>query len=242
MNIKIYQIYHRPELAAKLDLAFVPYDHCEFTKNNPEESLKWREWPIIRQHGLARAQADGADVWGFVSYAFNEKTNTTGQQFINFIQSNPDNDVWFMEPRYFPVNPFMNPWIQGDMFHPGISNIVNGFLQVNGKPIDVRKIPMPICWYNFFAGTEKFWARYFNMVDRMLAIADSNLEFKHILLETGPEHRGTTTTPYFIFVVERLFPTMLALTDIKYAGLHYRHNDFNVPAEIFDTINLLYKH
>ena len=242
-KINIYQIFHQPELAALLDPAFLPFDHCDYTEQNPETSNLLREWPILRDIGYKRAVEDKADVWGFVSYKFQEKTNLIGQQFIDFINDNPDNDVWFMEPRYVPANPFMNPWVQGDMFHPGISSIANHIIKVDGQSIDVRKIPMPLCWYNFFAGTEIFWQKWFSIVDAMLSIADRDPAFKKVLLETGPEHRGETTTPYFIFVIERLFPTLLSVTEIKYAGLHYRHNDFNVPADsIFETINALYKH
>jgi hypothetical protein len=242
-KVNIYQIYHQPELVTKLDPAFIPYDHCEFTKNNPEISLKLREWPIMRNLGLAKAKEDKADVWGFVSYAFNEKTNTPGQNFIDFIKNNPDNDVWFMEPKYYPINPFMNPWIQGDMFHPGISDIANSFLQINRKPVNVRKIPMPICWYNYFAGTEVFWQKYFQMIDNLILLSEREPQLYKKLFQEGPVHRGETTTPYFIFVIERLFPTLLAISELKYLGYKYRHNDFNVTtASVVESLDQIYKH
>ena len=88
-KINIYQIFHKTELKSLLDPDFIPLDHCDYTQNNPEESNKWREWPILKKIGYDLAKADDADIWGFVSYKFNEKTNCSGKDFINFIKNKP---------------------------------------------------------------------------------------------------------------------------------------------------------
>ena len=239
-NVKIYQIYYLNEQVSRLDPAFTPYDNCN-PPYDKDTSNRLREWPIIRTHGLERAKNDNADIWGFVSYKWDEKTLISGQKFIDFIKTNPDNDVWFMEPNYKPFNPFMNSWIQGDLFHPGISNIVNSFLQFDSTKIDVRKIPMPICYYNFFAGTAKFWNRYFQVMDNLIKICENDPELKKIVFETGAGHGNDPTVPYFIFIVERMFPTIISLMGLDSAGLKYKHNDFVIsPSSILEFVDRIY--
>ncbi len=225
MNINIYQIYHQADLKAKLDPAFIPYDHSIYTSENKDLSNRFREWPIIRDFGYKQAIDDKSDIWGFVSYKFQEKTNTTGQQFVDFIQANPDNDVWFMEPEYVN-NPFFNPWTQGDRYHPGVSQIPNAIFKKDGVSIDVKTIPMPFCWYNFFVGTEKFWNQYFHLIDTIIETSKTSPKLEKILFDTGAGHGNDPTVPYFIFVVERMFPTLLATSNLKSAGLKFKHADF----------------
>jgi hypothetical protein len=241
-NVKIYQIYYLNEQVSKLDPAFVPYDN-----SNPpytaEESNKLREWPILRTHGLERAKKDNADIWGFVSYKWDEKTQIPGQKFVDFIKANPDNDVWFMEPHYKPFNPFMNSWIQGDMFHPGITKIVNSIMTLNNIPLDVRKMTMPLCYYNYFAGTKKFWDIFFNYIDQIISVANNNTGFYKSLFETGAGHGNDPTVPYFIFIVERMFPTVITLSGLKHIGLKYHTNDFLIdPKQLISVVDTLYKH
>jgi hypothetical protein len=226
MNTKIYQIYHKPELLSFLDPAFIPFDHCEYTIENPEQSNIWREWPILRDIGFKKAQQDNADVWGFVSYKFNEKTNIKGQQFLNFIKDNPNNDVWFMEPQYVPKSPFMNCWHQGEIYHPGVSSVPNFMFKAAGNDIDVTTLNLRYCWYNFFVGNSKFWNIYFEAIDNILDTANKIPELHKFLFEESAGHGTDPRVPYWIFVVERMFPTLLALSDLRSAGLAYYHNDF----------------
>jgi len=224
-NINIYQIYFKQEQELILDPAFKPYNNIS-PSYGPEISNKLREWPIIREFGYKKAVEDNSNVWGFVSYKFEEKTNTKGIDFVKFIEDNPDNDVWFMEPQYKPRCPFFNPWHQGEIYHKGISQIPNSIFKIAGNDIDVTKIPMRFCWYNFFAGNAKFWKMYFEVIDELVAVCHEQPELKKMLWESGAGHGNDPTVPYFIFVVERMFPTILALSNLKSAGLAYQHADF----------------
>jgi hypothetical protein len=241
-NVNIYQIYYLAEQLSKMDPAFIPYDNSN-PPYSAEESNKLREWPILRTHGLERAQKDNADIWGFVSYKWQEKTQITGQKFVDFIKANPDNDVWFMEPHFKPFNPFMNSWVHGDMFHPNISQIPNSFMAIDNIPVNVRKMTMPLCFYNFFAGTKKFWDLYFSYIDQIIEISKKNPQLHKALFETGAGHGNDSTVPYFIFVVERMFPVVMTLGNLNHIGLKYHTNDFLVnPKQLISVVDELYKH
>jgi len=240
MNVKIYQIYYLKEQLSRLDTAFTPYDNIN-PPYSAEESNKLREWPILRTYGLQRAEQDNADIWGFVSYKWDEKTNIPGQKFVDFIKANPDNDVWFMEPHYKPFSPFMNSWVQGDIFHPDISKMANAFLKANNISVDIAKVPMPLCYYNFFAGTRKFWITFFDFIDNMILFAKNNSDFHKAIFETGANHGNDKTVPYFIFLVERMFPTAITLAGLNYIGLKYHTNDFLIETNhLISVVNKIY--
>lgn len=225
MNINIYQIYYLKEQEALLDNAFVPFNNITPPYGNEVSNLL-REWPIVRKYGFEKAMTDNSDVWGFTSYKFFEKTGVHGSQYIDFIKQNPNNDVWFMEPVYYPINPFFNPWTQGEVHHPLLCEIMNYIFAKSGNAIDIRKAVMPFCWYNFFAGNKKFWALYFKAIDRLFELSKEDAGLRRVLFDIPAGHGNDPTVPYFIFVVERLFPTIIASLDLKSVGLKYSHPDF----------------
>jgi hypothetical protein len=240
-SVNIYQIFHKPELVNQLDPAFVPFDHCEFTAKNPDESNRWREWLILNDIGYKRAQQDQADVWGFVSYKWQEKTQISGQKFVDFIRNNPDNEVWFMEPHYKPFNPFMNTWVQGDMFHPSISKIPNSFMTLYGHKLDVKKMTLPLCYYNFFAATKKFWDVFLETMNTIIDLSKQSTDLHNALFNFGAGHGNDPTIPHWIFVVERMFPVIMALSGMNHIGLKYHTNDFLVdPKNLVEVVEKLY--
>jgi hypothetical protein len=221
MKTNVYQIFYLDEQLPLLDPAFVPWDN----RNNPLPAL--REWPMIREQGPARAAAEGADAWGFVSYKFKAKTNTEPQAFIDFIRANPHNDVWFMEPQPRPAWPWPNCWAQGDVYHQGITQLGNEILRRGGLNVNLSTIKMPWCFYNFYVGRPSFWKIYFDTIDELIRIAKSDPRLDQAVFEVGAGHGNDPTVPYFIFLVERMFPTILALNGkLRAKGMPYGHVDF----------------
>ena len=217
MKINIYQIYFSPDQLPKLEKEFIPYSNiCPITLPT------LREWPIMRYNGFNRALKDNADIFGFVSHKFREKTQVTGSEFLSFIQENPGNDVWFLEP----INPtpwHYNVWRQGEFWHPGISSLTNKIFKKMGMNLpDVMNIAMPFCWYNFFAATTQFWEKYFLFTEEFLDTAREDEELRYLLLQNyeNTSHHGENV-PYFSFIMERMISTIMALDKTKAAGLKY---------------------
>ena len=63
-------------------------------------------------------------------------------------------------------------------------------------------------------------------MDAIIEASKKSQNLDQILFHTGAGHGNDPTVPYFIFVVERMFPTLLALSNLKSAGLKYKHADF----------------
>jgi hypothetical protein len=224
MNVKIYQIYYLDEQKSKLDSDFIPYDNTALTGSDLA-SRKLREWTVLLGDGQKRAKEDNADIWGFTSHKFAEKTNATGKDFIKFIHDNPGYDVWFMEPQYVN-NPFINVWDQGESCHPGIIQLINTVFKYSNIDIDVCPIPMPFCYFNFFAGNQKFWDILLGAVNEIIETSKHLPQLDKMLFYEEAGHKSDSTIPYFPFVAERMASTVMALGDIKSVGMPFYHSDF----------------
>jgi hypothetical protein len=78
-------------------------------------------------------------------------------------------------------------------------------------------------------------------MDSIIVQCNNNPELKKVVFETGAGHGNDPTVPYFIFIVERMFPTIITLMGLDSAGLKYKNNDFVVePNNLLDVTSKLY--
>ena len=87
LNIKIFQLYYKPEQRAMLDPGFATIDN---TVNPRPELREWYIWD--REH--EKIIASDLDYWGFVSWKFKDKTNLSSQQILDFILNNPPQNIF----------------------------------------------------------------------------------------------------------------------------------------------------
>lgn len=225
INIKIFQIYYKPELIVHCDKHFVPYDNTE----NPRPDL--REWYVWDKEYEALAASE-LDYWGFVSWKFKEKTNLTGEQALSFILSNPGQDVYLLNPCIINEACFANSWEQGDFYHPNISGIGNTFLKKIGYgDVDVKSILLDrnaTVFANYIVGSKKFWAKFMDFSRKLFTEAEKDPEFKQAVFgEGGSNYAHDKSLPNFTFLIERLIPTFLELERISAIG--YKHTHDTLP-------------
>ena len=219
LNMKIFQIYFKPELKSHCDPAFEPLDN---TSNPRPELREWDVWDREYENILAQ----GLDYWGFVSWKFKEKTNLTGQQFIDFINSNPGADVYFVNPCIVNEAVFANSWEQGDLYHPNISNIGNSFLTKLGyEDVDVKSMVLDrncTMFANYIVGSRAFWDRFMTFTRQLFTEAEKDPVFKHQVFGAGlSNYAHDNTLPNFTFLIERLIPTFIDLEQISALGYQY---------------------
>jgi hypothetical protein len=219
MNIKIFQIYFKPELKQHCDPAFEPLDNT----SNPRPEL--REWDVWdREYETILAQ--GLDYWGFVSWKFKEKANLTGTQFLDFITSNPGADVYFVNPCIINEAMFANSWEQGDLYHPNISEIGNSFLTKLGyEDVDVKNMVLDrncTMYANYIVGSRAFWDKFMRFTRQLFTEAEKDPVFKHQVFGAGlSNYAHDKTLPNFTFLIERLIPTFIDLEQISALGYQY---------------------
>jgi hypothetical protein len=218
-NIKIFQIYFKPELIVHCDSHFVPLDNT--TNPNPE----LREWDVWNREYDKLIDSD-LEYWGFVSWKFKEKTNLTGQQVFDFINAYPEQDVYLLNPCIVNEACFANSWEQGDIHHPNISDIGNKFLQKIGYgDIDVKSMLLDrntTVFANYVIGSRKFWTKFMEFSRKLFSEADKDPVFKEEVFGAGrSNYAHDKSLPNFTFLIERLIPTFIELEQMSAVGFKH---------------------
>lgn len=221
-NIKIFQIYFKPELKIHCDPHFVPLDNTA----NPRPEL--REWDVWNREydGL---MATDLEYWGFVSWKFKEKTNLTGQQVYDFINAYPGQDVYLLNPCILNEACFANSWEQGDIHHPNISAIGNKFFSKIGYgDVDVKTMLLDrntTVFANYVVGSRKFWTKFMEFSRKLFTEAEKDSTFKDEVFGAGrSNYAHDRSLPNFTFLIERLIPTFIELESLKAIGYKHTHD------------------
>jgi hypothetical protein len=220
-NTKIFQIYYKPEQKAELDPDFIPYDNTE----NPKPEL--REW-YVWDKGYEILSKQNIEYWGFLSPKFKHKTNLTGQQVHEFINSNPNYDVYLFNPCIANEAIFLNSWEQGDIHHPNISLIGNTFLKkigyqnpnVRGAMTDRTNSSLA----NYIIGSKYFWDKFMTFSRQIFTEAELDKEFNHMVFGEGlSNYSHDLSLPIFPFLLERLVTPFFHMSQMKV--MSYRHTE-----------------
>lgn len=218
-NMKIFQIYFKPELKVHCDPNFVPYDNTA----NPRPEL--REWDVWDRE-YDSLMASDLEYWGFVSWKFKEKTNLTGQQVYDFVNAYPGQDVYLLNPCILNEACFANSWEQGDLHHPNISAIGNKFFNKLGYgDIDVKSILLDrntTVFANYVIGSRKFWTKFMEFSRKLFTEADADPVFKEEVFGAGgSNYAHDKSLPNFTFLIERLIPTFIELEGLSAVGFKH---------------------
>ena len=219
MNIKIFQIYFKPEQTATLDLNFIPCNNIE----NPHPELReWYVWDKMYQ----QCCDEELEYWGFVSHKFLEKTNLSGEQFLSFINNNPGADLYFVNPCIVNEAVFANSWEQGDIYHPNISAIGNSFLtKIGYEDVDVKSMVLDrncTMFANYIVGSRAFWDTFMKFSHKLFTEAEKDPVFKQQVFGAGlSNYAHDKSLPNFTFLIERLIPTFIDLEKISALAYQY---------------------
>lgn len=220
-NIKIFQIYFKPELVSHLDPDFEPLSNTD----NPKPEL--REWYVWdREH--ESILKENLDLWGFVSWKFKEKTNLDGKQVLDWIAANPGHDVYLVNPCIINEAVFANSWEQGDIHHPNISAIGNKFLaKIGYEDVDVKSILLDrnkTVFANYVIGNQKFWTKFMEFSRKLFTESEKDATLKDEIFGAGrSNYAHDASLPNFTFLIERLIPTFLELENFNSLGYTYEN-------------------
>ncbi len=223
-NICINQIFFRPEQAARLDTAFVPFDNSRSNK------------PLQYEYGVMcdihdRQLQLQAELTGVVSYKFVEKTRVSPADFLRWIDQNPGYDVYFINP--FPHESYFgyNIWDHGENCHPGIISLAQEAIDATGAEINLSALPRStkhnLLFCNFWVGTAAFWYKYMKFTR---PLAEYMMSKPEKYFSAAKYHEGVHA-PYFPFITERLFTTLLS-TDPSIKSLAWQHDEDSVVNRI----------
>ncbi len=235
-STKILQMYYKPEQIQFLDPDFTPYDN---TSNLKPELREWYVWDKTFEEQFA----DGTELLGYVSWKFKEKTNLTGKQVQAHIDANPGADVYIFNPCIINEAVFVNAWEQGDLYHPNISSIGNTFLKKVGiEDIDVRAVVIDrnvSVFANYVVGNRKFWDGFMAFTRQLFTESEKDENFKQLVFGAGlANYAHDKSLPNFTFLIERLLPTYLDISDLNVVPYFYTVD--TLPAKYKPYIEEIY--
>lgn len=210
MNLKIYQSFFSQEQMALLERSFIPYNNLKNT--NPELS----EYPLILDLYSKNKNYDG--YWGMMSWRFREKTNTSGEEFIKMIRRSMTHDVYHFNPFYEENTKYPNPFVQGEVHHPGMVNYTNRLLELMGYKIDIRNEIFDkehFVYCSYYVGNQRFWEQWMAFQDAAMTISNKDQDLNVYLYHTYTNNRGRNMIN-FSFLIERLVGLFLHLYKDEY--------------------------
>lgn len=208
-NTKIFQLYFKDELKQHLDPAFEPMSNVD----NPRPHLReWCKWD--REH--ESMMASDLTHWGYVSWKFKQKSNLDGDRVMNWISANPGYDAYLLNPCIVNEALFANGWEQGDIHHPGISDIGNKFFSKMGYgEVDCKNLLLDrtrMLFANYVVGSRQFWELFMKFTRALFTEADLDPVFKEEVFGEGrSNYAHDKSLPNFTFLIERFIPTFLEL-------------------------------
>ena len=203
MNLILYQAYYDNNQLPILDSTFTPYDNTENAKPELREYPMWKN--LLEKH------KDTDVYWGLLSWRWMQKTELPSSEFRDWILANPDYDVYHMDPSLEVTANYVNLWVQGDQWHPGMLKFANRLFPKIGitekaEELVYKSDDFATC--NYYIGNSKFWTEWLTFLDNTLEICRGDGELYNYLYREGKGYNGSWI-PFFSFVTERLLSIFL---------------------------------
>lgn len=224
--IRIFQIHYLPEQRAQLDPAFIPI-------NNAQDKNPLLEYNVFRKL-FKNEVTQGAQLWGAVSWKFQQRTGLSGQDLRQLINANPGYDLYYCNPEPEVESLYHNLWLHGETAHPNFLILVKEFFEVAGWPLSHLTRLEPSRNFsvaNYFVGTPKFWNSYFLFIEQALNAAEQKLSptAKAMLVSSAADWRGLhAQASYLPFIIERALTVFLDTP----AGQQLRTFKYALPARV----------
>jgi hypothetical protein len=215
INLGIYQIFYDKIQLKYLDRDFIPFDNGYRIESKYPSTF---EFGVIRQLFEDNIYQQ-YDLTGSVSWKFFQKTGLKGEKFKKWILNNPGYDVYFVNP--WPEHNFLfyNVWSQGQYFHPKLIEITEQLFSSSGMEVNLLNWQRNFytgAYCNFWVGNKYFLEKYYEFTMKIFdSIQKIDSVQKKVLFQEKAD--DIIKAPYFPFIFERLFSTLLELDkSIKY--------------------------
>lgn len=175
-NIHIHQIYYNEETRQQLDPGFIPLDNSENLRPDWYEFWPMRNW--LKSHPL-----NDNDWYGFLSPKFFRKTGFTSANVINFIDAFREKaNVITFSASWDQASYFKNVFEQGEMWHPGITDLTQQFLNASCKSIKLKDMvndTNTAVFSNFIIAKPVFWRGWMELADAFFEYVEKNQQIKN---------------------------------------------------------------
>jgi hypothetical protein len=200
----IFQIFYNQKTMGMLDKGFLPMNNSENLR--PE----WREYWSIR-HYLLSQKIDLDSYYGFFSPKFYEKTNLNSADVFEFMKKQTD-DVVSFSPYFDQIAFFINPFIQGEINHPGLINTSQKFFNHIKTNINISTFvsdQYTSIYSNFFVAKGKFWIVWLDYCEKLFHICEEGTHPLAKELNRLVSYKAGEDVAMKIFIIERMVTVIL---------------------------------
>ena len=210
-KLALHHIGYSDETCAQVPAQFALLD------NRANARPDWREyWPI--RHFLLNNTLEDDVFYGFFSPRFTYKTSLGHEHILDFVhQHGAKHDVLIFSPFWDLNSFFINPFQQGEFFHPGLLECLQAFSNESGLKLDVAQHVMHsdnTAFCNYFIAKKAFWLRWLELGEQLFQMAETGEGELADLLEKKTRY-SEQFLPQKIFVQERLVNLILASNDFR---------------------------
>jgi hypothetical protein len=208
MKLRIYQIFYNDETKNKILPGFIPLDN---TRNLRPD---WFEFWVILS--FLRNNILDDDAWyGFLSPKFYEKTGFDSDFILSVIENHGAfRNVALFSPGWDQLAYFLNPFEQGEVWHPGLMAASQKFVNKYQLEINLSTLVSDTTssvFSNYVIAKKEFWIQWRKMAEQF---------FEYV--ENSSEHQVTTSYgslenqfPMKTFIQERLANLILCTNTFK---------------------------
>ena len=201
---QIFQIYYDDKSKSQLDSGFLGLD------NTSSHDDGWYEFSPIFNYLEANCLAD--DVWyGFLSPKFTSKTGCDSRYVYDFLDRVPHQaEVVIFSPGWDQLSYFLNPWEQGEVWHPTIAQITEEFLLSSHRTVNLQSVVTDLTtavFSNYFIAKKRFWMSWHQIATEFKHFVLSHPDFDSLLISYGS---ANNKAPMKAFIQERLASYLLA--------------------------------
>lgn len=214
-DVRVFQIYFRPDQLHKLEPEFIPYD-------NALGDFSMLEFAVFRKLYQSQLTKD-CKYWGALSWRFREKAMINATDLFNVIEANPGYDLYFMNPEPQIEGLYENLWVQGSTAHPHFIALVEQLCDAVGmdkRMVSAYRHTRIMAAANYFVGSQRFWDAYMLFIEDFLEKAEKNAPpaLLQALRNTNADPRNLHAgANYFPFIIERLLTEFIILQNGKLA-------------------------
>ena len=202
----LFQIFYDELTRASLDPNFIPLD------NQNSSRPDWFEYWPIRQILLTEQFGD-QEYLGFFSPRFQEKTGLSGAQVAAKVKS-ATHEVISFSPFLNLSAGYLNSFYHAEDQHPGCLSLAQDYLDAAGIDVKLSRLVQDqtrIIFSNYFVAKYGFWKKWMNLTDQFFKVSEDSANVLAPRLNAPTDHRGQTSYPMKIFIMERMVSLALEL-------------------------------
>lgn len=215
-TIFVYQIFYDQISKQSLDSGFIPLD------NTSNERPDWFEFWVIRN--FLKNHVLEKDAWyGFLSPKFREKTGFRSQVVLDMLEEfDAYADVALFSPAWDQLAYFLNPFEQGEVWHPGLLDLSQYFFNGIGFKVDLKSFvthSTTSVFGNYIVAKPKFWREWLSLADKFFEfVEECDASQASKFVQTTSYGSKFNQTPMKTFIQERFASVILAQGGFKVAA------------------------